>query len=84
MLCYMRSKIVPNTLPEQESMSQGQNSVNDERNDKSSEVIALDDLSLGTPSNLSKGVKFVEGSVMNYDLVLELGKGCDYIFHQLR
>jgi UDP-glucose 4-epimerase len=67
---------------EQQLMSQGENRVNDERNEKSSEVIALDDLSLGTPSNLSKGVKFVEGSVMNYDLVLELGKGCDYIFHQ--
>jgi UDP-glucose 4-epimerase len=46
------------------------------------EVIALDDLSLGTPSNLSKRVKFVNGSVMNYELVLELGERCDYIFHQ--
>ena len=45
-------------------------------------MIALDDLSLGTPSNLSKRVKFVNGSVMNYELVLELSKGCDYIFHQ--
>lgn len=45
-------------------------------------VIALDDLSLGTPSNLSKKVRFVNGSVMNYDLVLELTKDCDYIFHQ--
>ena len=45
-------------------------------------VIALDDLSLGTPSNLSKNVRFVNGSVMNYDLVLELTKDCDYIFHQ--
>lgn len=45
-------------------------------------VIALDDLSLGTPSNLSKKVRFVNGSVMNYDLVLKLTKDCDYIFHQ--
>ena len=45
-------------------------------------VIALDDLSLGSPSNLSKNVRFVNGSVMNYDLVLELTKECDYIFHQ--
>jgi UDP-glucose 4-epimerase len=45
-------------------------------------VIALDDLSLGMPHNLSNNVKFVNGSVMNYDLVLELTKDCDYIFHQ--
>jgi UDP-glucose 4-epimerase len=45
-------------------------------------VIALDDLSLGTASNLSKKVRFVNGSVMNYDLVLKLTKDCDYIFHQ--
>ncbi|HEV2877369.1 MAG TPA: NAD-dependent epimerase/dehydratase family protein [Nitrososphaeraceae archaeon] len=45
-------------------------------------VIALDDLSLGSPSNLSKNIRFVNGSVMNYDLVLELTKDCDYIFHQ--
>src|SRR5919202_1695153 len=45
------------------------------------EVIALDDLSLGTPSNLSKKVKFVGGSVMDYELVLELCRGCDYVFH---
>jgi UDP-glucose 4-epimerase len=46
------------------------------------EVVALDDLSLGLPSNLSQKIKFVKGSVMNYDLVLELSKGCDYIFHE--
>ena len=28
-------------------------------------------------------MKFVDGSVMNYELVLELSKGCDYIFHQV-
>jgi UDP-glucose 4-epimerase len=66
----------------QQFKSQGLNRVNGERNDKSIEVIALDDLSLGTPSNLSKEVRFVKGSVMDYDLVLELSKDCDYIFHQ--
>jgi hypothetical protein len=39
------------------------------------EVIALDDLSLGSPSNVSNRVTLVNGSVMNYDLVLELSKG---------
>ena len=33
----------------------------------SSEVIVLDDSSLGTPSHLSKEIEFVEGSVMDYD-----------------
>jgi UDP-glucose 4-epimerase len=66
----------------QQLKSQGLNHVNGERNNKSNEVIALDDLSLGTPSNLSKEVRFVKGSVMDYDLVLELSKDCDYIFHQ--
>ena len=54
----------------------------DESDVRGCTVIALDDLSLGTPSNLSKKVRFVNGSVMNYDLVLELTKDCDYIFHQ--
>jgi nucleoside-diphosphate-sugar epimerase len=44
-------------------------------------VIVLDDLSLGSTSNLSKEIKFVGGSIMDYDLVLELSRGCDYIFH---
>jgi UDP-glucose 4-epimerase len=52
-----------------------------ENNNKPSQVIALDDLSLGSISNLSKQVKFVKGSVMDYDLVLELSKECNYIFH---
>lgn len=46
------------------------------------EVIAVDDLSLGSPSNLSSKVSFVEGSVMDEDLIQTLTKGCDYIFHQ--
>lgn len=67
---------------EQQLKSQGVNRINGERNDKTNDVIALDDLSLGIPSNLSKDVKLVKGSVMDFDLVLELGKDCDYIFHQ--
>jgi UDP-glucose 4-epimerase len=51
-------------------------------NQGSCDVIALDDLSLGSRSNLSKEVRFLKGSVMNYDLVQRLSKGCDYIFHQ--
>jgi UDP-glucose 4-epimerase len=50
--------------------------------DGNHDVIALDDLSLGSPSNISKKVKLVRGSVMDYDLVLELSEHCDYIFHQ--
>ena len=67
---------------EQQLKSQGVNGINGERNNKTNDVIALDDLSLGISSNLSKDVKLVKGSVMDYDLVLELGKDCDYIFHQ--
>lgn len=67
---------------EQQLKSQGVNRINGERNNKTNDVIALDDLSLGISSNLSKDVKLVKGSVMDYDLVLELCKDCDYIFHQ--
>jgi len=67
---------------EQQLKSQGVNRINGERNNKTNDVIALDDLSLGISSNLSKEVKLVKGSVMDFDLVLELGKDCDYIFHQ--
>lgn len=67
---------------EQQLKSQGVNRINGERNNKTNDVIVLDDLSLGISSNLSKDVKLVKGSVMDYDLVLELGKDCDYIFHQ--
>jgi UDP-glucose 4-epimerase len=52
-----------------------------ENNNKPNEVIALDDLSLGSISNLSKEVRFVKGSVMDYDLILELSRRCNYIFH---
>jgi len=59
----------------------GSNIANTLSKEKNTIVLALDDLSLGTPSNLSPSVKFVRGSVMDYDLTLDLGKGCDYIFH---
>ena len=44
-------------------------------------MVALDNLSLGIPSNLSHAVTFVSGSVMDFDTVLNISKGCDYIFH---
>ena len=59
----------------------GSNIANTLSRDKNTTVVALDDLSLGMPTNLSDRVKFVRGSVMDYDLTLDLGKGCDYIFH---
>ncbi|MGH9879296.1 MAG: NAD-dependent epimerase/dehydratase family protein [Nitrososphaerales archaeon] len=46
-----------------------------------SQVIALDDLSLGTPTNLSGGVQFVKGSIMDRELLMQLIRGCDYVFH---
>jgi nucleoside-diphosphate-sugar epimerase len=45
-------------------------------------AVALDDLSLGTPHNLSKEVKFANGSVMIFQQILELTKEYDYVFHQ--
>jgi UDP-glucose 4-epimerase len=72
-----------NDVEEDKTSYRAKNSPTVEANDvRGCTVIALDDLSLGTPSNLSKKVRFVNGSVMNYDLVLELTKDCDYIFHQ--
>jgi UDP-glucose 4-epimerase len=59
----------------------GSNIANTLSRDKNTTVVALDDLSLGMPTNLSDSVKFVRGSVMDYDLTLDLGKACDYIFH---
>jgi len=44
-------------------------------------VIALDDLSLGTPTNLHGDVQFVKGSVMDRQLMFQLTRGCDYVFH---
>ena len=70
------------THPTMEPDQTIQDCVYREGNHKYGDVIALDDLSLGSTSNLSKEIKFVRGSIMDYDLVLELSRGCDYIFHQ--
>src|SRR5918999_2225349 len=64
------------------SVETNESHLRDESDVRRCTVIALDDLSLGTPSNLSKTVRFVNGSVMNHDLILKLTKDCDYIFHQ--
>jgi len=46
------------------------------------EVTVLDDLYLGSKKNINgAGVEFVEGSVMNEELVSKVCKNCDYIFH---
>lgn len=58
----------------------GSNIANTLSRDKNT-VIAFDDLSLGRPTNLSRDVKFVKGSIMDFELTLEVGRGCDYIFH---
>src|SRR4051794_21058949 len=59
----------------------GSNIANTLSSNNDNEVIALDDLSLGISSNLCKEVKIVKGSVMDYQLILELCRGCDYVFH---
>jgi UDP-glucose 4-epimerase len=59
----------------------GSNIANTLSREKNTAVVAFDDLSLGRPINLFQSVKFVKGSVMDYELTLELSKGCDYIFH---
>lgn len=45
------------------------------------DVVVLDDLSLGTTSNLAEGVEFLWGSVMDRDVVNRVASDCDYIFH---
>jgi len=60
----------------------GSNIANKMSAEKDTLVVAMDDLSLGTPTNLLPSVKFVKGSVMDYELTLEVSKGCDYIFHE--
>jgi UDP-glucose 4-epimerase len=59
----------------------GSNIANTFSREKNNAVVAFDDLSLGRPVNLFQNVIFVKGSVMDYELTLELSKGCDYIFH---
>ncbi len=52
-----------------------------EKLSENNDVIALDNLYLGSKENLKRGIKFVKGSVLNYDLVDSLCKRVDYIFH---
>lgn len=46
-------------------------------------VTVLDDLCTGSPDNIDHldKVNFIEGSVVDYDLVKKVLKGMDYIFH---
>jgi len=48
------------------------------------QVMVLDDLSGGTTQNLAsfKPVEFVEGSILDRDLVGRCMRGCRYVFHQ--
>jgi UDP-glucose 4-epimerase len=59
----------------------GSNIANSLGESKDNDIVALDDLSLGVPSNLSANVRFVKGSVMDPLLLQELCKDCDFVFH---
>jgi UDP-glucose 4-epimerase len=59
----------------------GSNIANTISLESGTQVIVFDDLSLGTPANLSRAVTFVRGSVMDFGTILSISKGCDYIFH---
>lgn len=48
---------------------------------ENNDIIVLDNLFLGVRENLKHNIKFVKGSILNYDLVDDLCKGVDYIFH---
>jgi len=53
--------------------------------DRGYEVVVLDDLYLGSEDNLSEvrdQIEFVEGSVLNVEMVEEAMEGCDTVFHQ--
>jgi len=60
----------------------GSNIANSLADERRNEVIALVDLSLGIASNLSASVRFVKGSVRDPQLIQEVFKGCDFIFHE--
>ena len=49
--------------------------------EKSHEVIAMDDLSLGKAENLSDKVKFIQGDVNKKEDLEKAGKDFDYIIH---
>lgn len=48
---------------------------------KNNKVIVLDDLSRGKRENLNRKIKFIKGSITNYNLVEKLTKNIDHIFH---
>ncbi len=45
------------------------------------DVVALDDLSLGVPENVSKGAELVDGSVTDLELLTKISSGVDVVFH---
>jgi len=44
-------------------------------------VVVIDDLSTGKLSNLNKDAEFVQGSILDYELVKALASEADWIFH---
>ena len=53
---------------------------------KENEVIIIDDLSTGRLENIKElmekdNVKFIKGSITNYDLIQESSRDVDYVFH---
>jgi UDP-N-acetylglucosamine 4-epimerase len=46
------------------------------------EVIGVDNFATGKPENIAKGVKFVEGDICDFELMVELTRGVDFVFHQ--
>jgi UDP-glucose 4-epimerase len=50
--------------------------------EREDEVVVLDDLSTGSPENVSSQAKLIEGDVVDIDLLRSLASGCDVIFHQ--
>src|SRR5687767_13504968 len=45
------------------------------------EVIVLDNLDGGSRDNVPAGARFVEGSLLNADLLASVTAGCRYVFH---
>lgn len=45
------------------------------------EVVILDDLSTGSGQNLNQDARFVQGSVLDQDLVAREVSGCEVVFH---
>ncbi|MCK4476337.1 MAG: NAD-dependent epimerase/dehydratase family protein, partial [Methanophagales archaeon] len=63
----------------------GSNLAEEVSKEKDNEVIVVDDLSTGKIENLRKfdqNINFVRGSITDLDLLKEIFKDCDYVFHQ--